>query len=202
MGLSNNHSSTGVGKFVNFKKGKLAGYVDGETKLFSEITGRIVNLDIEDAEYDEKPYKKIVLYIADMDNEFQLGFPLVSGYGSSFCKICPNIDWAKDVEISGSFEQLSPTKNKTSLFIKQDDKNLKHFWTKGKPGKLPQPKESSDRNGKFLDFTKTNEYFLKMLIDKVRPAILKANPEGERVKNSVKESKGNDATEPMDDLPF
>lgn len=205
------HAVAGNGKFNYFSKGKIRYKVDGEPKESDGLEGYVLAMDIELDDYEGKEYEKVVLYMTDSSNdEFVLSFPLTSGYGIAFCKMAKNVDWKKPVHFSGKCEKVEGKQfPRTSMFIKQPDANgklvnIKWAYTKDAPGKMPLPVESTDRNGKFWDFSKQNAFFRKLLVDLVYKEIKKAWPDQDsaKLKAKSKEVKAEDITEPIDDMPF
>ena len=171
------------GKFLNFKEGKIIANVDGEKKEFTAIEGRLIELDIVDEEYKGKEYRKIVLEIQDDENTvWKLGFPLESGYGNGFCSLALNIDYSKPVKISGGVKEMENDKSYGMFFIRQENAdgkwvNLKWYYTKESP-EVPTGVKSKDRSGEYWDFSERNDFFHKLLIEKVRPAILSGGISG------------------------
>lgn len=192
------------GNWANFKDGKII----HNGKAFEGLTGRVVELDLTDEVYLGKDYKKLTLFVQVNGEIFRLGFPLFSGYGIAFLSISPNVDWDKDITISGLCEPDEDGKKKASLFIRQDGKPVKWFWTKDKPGKVPQPVKLK---GGGWDFAKRNDWLMEYLEKKLRMNIVKLNVNVKVDKtrpvkrNNVKiETTGTTDTtdEALDDLPF
>lgn len=182
------------GKFVNFKDGKLINASTGEKKEYTALAGMITELDIKDEVYKGTEYRKIILFIKDDEGEiWKLGFPLESGYGDSFCSIAPNINFRKEVSISGGVKEMDNDRTYGVVYIKQDGQNLK--WALKKDDKPEGKKVRGSRN---VDYSERNDFFHTLLIETIRPAILKANG-GAPEKRSTK--KGVQAA-PPDDLPF
>lgn len=177
------------GKFLNFKDGAIISAVDGEKKSYTSIEGFITDLDITDEEYKGKEYRKITLFIIDEDEAvWKLGFPLESGYGNGFCSLAFNVDFNKPVKISGGTKEMENDKSYGMFFIKQPNqmgmvdgvrvweewKNLKWYYKKDSEG-IPTGVVTKDRNGTYTDYTDRNNFFHEMLIEKIRPAIIKAD---------------------------
>lgn len=167
------------GKFLNFKEGKIISAVSGQKESFTNVMGLITDLDIVDEEFKGKEYRKIILFITDDESEtWKLGFPLESGYGTAFCSLAPNIDFSKPVDISGGIKEMENDKSYGMMFIKQDGKNLKWFYTKESPD-VPKGVKARDRSGEFWDYSARNTFFHRMLIEEIRPAVLAAHNGGE-----------------------
>lgn len=206
MGFAN-ESQGGGSKFANFSKGKIVAKVDGEKKTFSHLEGNVVDIDIEDAIYQDKTYRKLVLYIVHENGLTRLGFPLNSGYGNAFCRICPNINPAKPIKVSGGVTPDEKIKDKfyTSLFIQQDGSYVKWYFKSDTPQgkKVPEASVQTVGRGKSAkevrDYSARDEFFEKVILrflEKVRAVY----PEGAQGKS--KHHDPDDITEPFDDLPF
>jgi hypothetical protein len=173
------------GKFLNFKDGKIISAVSGTKEEYTSIEGTLFDLDIVDEEYKGKEYRKIVLFIKDNEgNEWKLGFPLESGYGNAFCSLALSVDYSKPVKISGGVKEMENNKSYGMLFIKQpvnqpegEWKNLKWYYTK-ESTEVPKGVKSKDRSGEFLDFSERNDFYHRMLIDTIRPAIISGGISG------------------------
>ncbi len=187
------------GKFLNFKDGKIISSVNGSKEEYTSVEGEVTELDIVDEEYKGKEYRKIVLFIKDDEGtEWKLGFPLESGYGNAFCSLAPNVDFSKPVKISGGIKEMENDKSYGMLFIRQVDevtgnwKNLKWFYTK-ESKEVPSGVKAKDRSGEYWDFTERNDFFHRLLIEKIRPAILNGGkisaPKTETKKSEVKKNK-------------
>ena len=177
------------GKFLNFKDGKIISAASGQKESFTNVMGLITDLDIVDEEYKGKEYRKIVLFITDDEtNTWKLGFPLESGYGTAFCSMAHNLDFSKPADISGGIKEMENDKSYGMMFIKQDGKNLKWFYTKESP-EVPKGVKARDRSGEFWDYSARNDFFHKMLIEEIRPAILAAHNGGEVVGDTKNKSR-------------
>ena len=185
------------GKFVNFKDGKLVSTSSGEKKEYTSLTGTIVELDIKDEVYKGTEYRKIVLEVKDdEDNVWKLGFPLESGYGDSFCSIAQNINFKKEVSISGGIKEMDNDRTYGVVYIKQDGKNLK--WALKKEDK---PEGKKVRGSRGMDYSERNDFFHRLLIEEIRPAILRAQT-GTQAKTVPGKKVVNKEAAPTDDLPF
>lgn len=197
---------------VNFiSKGKIVYYENEEKKTTDGLEGHVTAIDIEDASYEGKEYENLVLYMTDSSNdEYILKFPIESGYGKAFCKMARNVSWKLPVSISAKSEKKEGFQFAlTSMFIKQPDEtgkwvNVKWFYTKDKPGKMPLPEKGKDRNGEYNDYTKQNAFFRDLIVKMIYPAVKKAYPDVDvaEKKKKAKEVNPADITQPVDDLPF
>lgn len=202
-GLSKEKSQGG--KYLNFKEGKII----CNKEEFESFTGRIKGLYVEDAEFEDKEYRKITLIVTDDDNkEYLLGFPVSSGYGNAFCCLLPNMNFEKDVTISGGIEKVEGSIKKfAKLFLKQDGKFLKYKWTQKNPGTLPPPEIIKQGTGKkateIKTYEKRNEFF-EDILTRVAVALVKLYGSDFSKPSPVKKETRTaaDITAPIDDLPF
>jgi hypothetical protein len=199
-------------KFLNFKEGKIIHAEGGEIKSYDGFKGRVIDLDIEEAEYEGAPYRKIILFIEDEDSGllYELGFSLESGYGNSFACIAPNIDWKEPIEISGKLEKKQNGRPYSGVFVRQSGKPVKWYYTKEKnaaqkdPKKRPpEPEKIKIGKNEVIDFSKRNDFYENVLasirdqkIKKVTGGLANYKPKKALPKTA------DEVTEPIDDLPF
>lgn len=206
MGFSN-ESHGGNGKYANFKEGQIVTYLDGKKQSFTTLTGKIVDIDIQDAVYQGKEYRKVVLYIQHEDGITMLGFPLASGYGWSFFQLCTNINEKKECSISGGTEDFDG-KKWGKMFIKQDNVYIKQALKKGTPAhdKIPPVKEIKNGKGKVTgkDYSDRDD-FMEKVITAFFKKVQKAYPNAvdpEMKKAYAAAAKADAVTEAIDDMPF
>lgn len=199
------NETRGNGKYANFKHGKIIH--DGET--YTTVEGRIVFVQVDDAEYEGKGYRKLTLTLRGEDGkEVLLGFPINSGYGQAFCCMCPNIDTDEPVKISGGTEKKNG-KNYSSMFIEQNGKFVKWFYAKDREKQLPPPEVIKNKKGieTGKDWSERNEYMEKLIggFEKNIVKSLKKNVgNGSATTKTLKHEKPQVGMtdQPFDDLPF
>lgn len=201
MGLGNN---TGRFTFVNIKKGQLAIKKDGDVHLFDNIEGKLIDLEIRDDEYQGKKYKKLCLMLNDGKESFQLQMKLDSGYGYAFCSIILNADLKAPMRIVPTYKEID-NKGKAGMFINQNGKALKWYYTRDTPHDLPLLKQTEFKGQVMWDNTDQQNFFYTLLLEKIRPQIIPsvddivsgpAHELDQRIPNA------SEITEPIDDLPF
>lgn len=202
-----NDSRGGSGKFANFKDGKIVTKIEGEKKTFTTLSGTMTAIYIDDAEYNGKEYRKVNVRLDHEDGETILGFPLSSGYGNAFCRLLPNVDPAKEVAISGGVtkDEKDPKKKYGNLFIEQDGKNVKWFFSsKTEHGdEVPEIKEATvgkGKNAKVVKDYSEREDFFERVIMKFDQKLQKLYGKKEKPKAPPKTA--DEVTEPLDDLSF
>lgn len=175
MGFSNEQRGGG-GKYINFRKGKLVN--NGEE--FLHFTGLLVDMDVQEDEYEGKKYNKITLYMVDEDNDnklYHVQMAMNSGYGVAFMSMLPNIDVTLPFEISpGMRKGENTTKEFATLFVNQGNKHVKWFYKNtNEDAKKRFPAAVVHKVGKeeVKDYTKREEFMEKMIVaclnKKLRP---------------------------------
>lgn len=141
--------------------------------------------------------------INDGNEDFQLQMRLDSGYGRAFCNIILNADLKKRMKISPTFETVDD-KQKSGMFINQGGTALKWYFTKDNPHDLPPMEKVIFKGKENWDNTKQLEYYINMLLTKVKPA-LGGTPsivDGPAHELDGRIPTAAEITEPIDDLPF
>lgn len=210
MGLGN---STGRLTYVNINKGRIAVKVGEEIKFFGELTGNLTDLNIGEDEFPKNSgtkFKVLLLIINDGQETFQLKMRLESGYTRAFCSIIENADLSKPITFSPTYKEENG-KPKTGMFLNQNGKALKWYYTKADPKGLPQLVKVVFKGKDQWDNEKQQEYFNDLLLHKIKPALnhaLFAGGASDLNKGAAGAAAGrrpvdaNDITEPIDDLPF
>lgn len=109
-----------------------------------------------------------------------------SGYASVFLKILPNIDLSKDVTIAPKMT-IEGDKKKTSLFIMQEGKPLKHFYTKDNPNELPQMRKIKVKGNEKWDDSDMMEFLEKMVFTEIVPKLSGAKIDSENTSEEIKD---------------
>lgn len=209
MGFTNEGSSGGS-KFANFSRGMIVTKIDGEKKTFSHLEGDLIDIDVEDAEYQGEKYRKLVLFIAHEGGLTQLGFPINSGYGNAFCRLCPNIDVNKPIKVSGGTTPDPNNKDRSysSMFVQQGGAYVKWYFKKDTPDgkKVPDVVITTVGKGKSAkevrDYSDRDEFFEKVIL-RLLEKVQSIYPKGAAgFKGKAKHQDAADITEPIDDLPF
>lgn len=201
-----NESRGGNGMFASFKDGKITTKVEGEKKTFTTLTGLIVDVDIEDAKFQDREYRKVTLFMKHKEGVTRLGFPLTSGYGWSFFQLCGNIDVKLPVSISGGTTDLpnsgTPPKKYGKMFIEQAGKSLKHFMKKDSEAAKKIPLVTETKVGKQVvkNYEKRDE-FMEKVITAFYKKVQKMYPDGAKDIKKIN-SPADEIIEPIDDLPF
>ena len=155
-------------QWFSFDEGNIKTKVKGESIEFTTLQGRIVALRVVDETFGGEDYKKLQINLHDGKALMILQMKLNSGYGRAFCCMLPNIDITKDVFISGGYKVVNE-RGKTTMYIKQGNKNIKWHFTKENPRELPMPEIYTIGKGKnikqMLDFGAQTDFFIKMIAE-------------------------------------
>lgn len=213
-GLSNEPRTGGA--FVNFKEGKL---INNKTE-FTSLTGHVIDLAVNPDQYKGQTYQKVTLFIQDDEgNVYLLGFNMTSGYGRSFFRMCPNIDYSLPITIGAGIEDIGNGQSYGKMFIQQRKKYVQHYFKKGTKAYegIPLVKETFVGAGKnkkkVLDSSERDAYIESVLARIWEKQIQKAFPKGadeKYHKMALKSSEVNmhvpggsePDNEPINDLPF
>lgn len=157
--------------------------------------------DIQTREHQE--YGKFwLITLKDGEDNQVLQLNYSSGYSSGFLKMLPNVDLSKSVKVIPSVKSVDG-KPRTSIFITQEGKALKHFWTKDSPGDLP-PLVKTKFQGKDrwddYDQMKFLEAFVK---ENILPKLGKTvNAPAASAPGAVSDPAAGNGPDFDDDLPF
>lgn len=202
-----NQEGGGNSKYANFKEGLIVTKKNGQKVSFTTLEGDILDVDVEDAEFDKKPYRKVNVYIQHDEGVTILGFPIGSGYGQAFCKMLPNLNASLPVTISGGIDKVEGSpRSYGKMFIKQEGVSVKWFYTKSlNADKLPTTQKNVGTKAKPVwesDYTARNEFFEKLLF-RFHENLAKVWPNGAATAKAAKGKAGvAENSDPADDLPF
>lgn len=166
MGLNQSQSN---GVFLSITNGKLVRQFPQSTeKSVSRINkmGREVHEEfydslsgyLHDVKTKESEYGKFwVIVIKDDQKFYNLECNYASGYATTFLKALPNADLKQVITVTPKLI-VDGDKKQSVIFISQNGKGLKHFWTKDNPGDLPQLVKQKVKGKEVWDDTARLEY--------------------------------------------
>ena len=193
MGLQNSQSDSVIflqianGKIVRQMKQKVENSVSRVNKLgrevhelfYDSITGVITDVVTRESEYG----KSWVVSIKSEGKLYKLEFNYSSGYATTFLKALPNVSFGNIVTLSPKLI-IDGDKKKSVLFISQDGKGLKHYFTKDNPNGLPDLKKIKIKGKDSWDDSDRMEYLEEYVKYNILPMLkpsLQDNIEGEEV---------------------
>jgi len=135
-------------------------------KFYESFTGRLIDIKIQDGEYG----KTWNFVFQDNEEPYILQLSYSNSFSTAFLKMLPNIDLAKEMKLSPSVKEVDG-KNRSSLFINQDGKPLKHAYTREAPNGMPDMEQISVNGQMVWDDTK-RLVFLQNMVDTIIIPIL------------------------------
>lgn len=178
MGLGNREG----GKFVNILGGKFSQRVDESTpgavarvnkegktvfeKYHDFFVGKLIDIKTQDGAYG----KNWLFVFEDGGEVYNLQLSYSNSYATAFLKMLPNIDLTKEMKVSPSLKMVDG-KNKSSLFVEQDGKTVKHAYTKDNPNGLPQMEQVQVKGQLVWDDTKRIEFLHNMVQTQILPQL-------------------------------
>jgi hypothetical protein len=122
-------------------------------EFYQYVEGHIKSITTKENEYG----KFWVIKIEDEGTEYTLEFNYSGGIASAFLKALPNIDFSQPVRISPK-QTIDGDKKKNTLFLNQNGKAAKWFWTRDNPGDLPDLKKIKVKGKETWDDSEQMEY--------------------------------------------
>jgi hypothetical protein len=179
MGLNQSQSK---GVFLSITNGKLVRQFASATEksvsrvnkmgrevheeFYDSLTGWLTDIKTKESEYG----KSWVLVLKDEDGSYNLEMKYSSGYSTSFLKAIPNANLSEVITLSPKLI-VDGEKKQSVLFISQNGKGLKHYWTKDNPRDLPQMKKVKVRGVDTWDDTERMDYLENYINVSILPKI-------------------------------
>jgi hypothetical protein len=179
MGLNQSQSK---GVFLSITNGKLVRQFPSATEksvsrvnkmgrevheeFYDSLTGYLTDIKTKESEYG----KSWVLVIKDNDGSYNLDMKYSSGYSTSFLKAIPNADLSQLITLSPKLI-VDGDKKQSVLFISQNGKGLKHYWTKDTPRDLPPMVKVKVRGVDTWDDTERMDYLENYINVSILPKI-------------------------------
>jgi hypothetical protein len=179
MGLNQSQSK---GVFLSITNGKLVRQFSAPTEksvsrvnkmgrevheeFYDSLSGWLTDIKTKESEYG----KSWVLVLKDEQGSYNLEMKYSSGYATSFLKAIPNATLSEVITLSPKLI-VDGDKKQSVLFISQNGKGLKHFWTKDNPRDLPPMKKVKVRGVDTWDDTERMDYLENYVKDNILPKI-------------------------------
>ena len=147
--------------------------------FYDSINGVITDVITRESEYG----KSWVVSIKSEGKLYKLEFNYSSGYATTFLKALPNVSFGNIVTLSPKLI-IDGDKKKSVLFISQDGKGLKHFFTRDNPNGLPELKKIKIKGKESWDDSDRMEFLEQYVQNNIIPMIkpsLQDTIEGEEV---------------------
>jgi hypothetical protein len=179
MGLN---QSQAKGVFLSITNGKLVRQFPSATEksvsrvnkmgrevheeFYDSLSGWLTDIKTKQSEYG----KFWVITLKDEDSYFNLEMKYASGYSTSFLKALPNADLSEVITLSPKLI-VDGDKKQSVLFISQNGKGLKHYWTKDNPRDLPPMVKIKRKGIEEWDDSERMEYLENYVKDYILPKI-------------------------------
>jgi hypothetical protein len=188
MGLNNNVSS---GIFLQVSKGKLVRQFSNPTEksvmrinkngktvyeeFYDSLTAKLTDIKVKENDFGK--FWTLVFNDGQMNYFIDLNFS--GGYAISFLKTLPNADVTQNMTVVPKYTEDGDKKSSV-IFINQNGKGLKHFWTRDNPGDLPDLKKIKVKGKDTWDDSDRLEYLVDFVNSNILPK-LGASPSSEAV---------------------
>ncbi len=169
-------------------------------KFYTSFTGKLVGIKTQDGEYG----KSWIFSFKDKEDVYHLQLSYSNSFATAFLKMLPNVDLTKEMKVSPSTKEVDG-KNKSSLFINQDGKPIKHAYTKDNPNGMPNMEQVTVKGQLVWDDTKRIAFLYDMVAKDIIPQLEKIGGQNSVVSGSDKGMDSFDAPEGdinPDDVPF
>jgi hypothetical protein len=160
MGLENNSSKS---VYVNISNGKLVIKQNGEQVSYDQLTGVITKIEFTLDEYNQKQFEVCRLTLSDKEVNYLLKMRTDSGYFRGFVNSLKMANLNQPIQIAPS-SKVENGKTKTTCFLRQSGKTLKHAFTKNDMGDLPQVERITINGIEHWDSTKQLMYWKTWLM--------------------------------------
>jgi hypothetical protein len=178
--------------YVNIKEGSLVVKTkDGILETYDSLEGIIEKVEFLTEEYEGKKIEKAKFFVNAIGEVFILQVKTNSGYFRGLCNSLASATAPKELlKIVPSLKKDDKGKPKSTCFVGQNGKFLKHAFTKENMGELPDLEKVTFKGEVQYDNTKQIEFWKNWLSD-----IYNTN-------SIVLENNIEDDDEYVDDLPF
>lgn len=143
---------------------KMGNTVHEET--YDYVEGMITGITVRDSDYG----KFWCVNIQDGADAYILQFQYSGGNANSFLKSIPNADLRKPIRIRPAVE-IDGDKKRSKLFLVQDDKALRWFWTKENPGQMPNLKKIKIKGVEQWDDSDMMEFLEAYVSEHITPKL-------------------------------
>jgi hypothetical protein len=153
--------------FVNVKNGYLEVYKDGKKETFGTITGKIVGVEFIEDKMNAITKEKVQFFMDCADDKYILQMELRVAYFRSFCNALRTGDHHSEISVIPTLKTDQMGKKVAHCFVMQNNKYLKHYFTKDFNGKdgdfLPELDKVQFMGKLVVDNTKQTQYWINWL---------------------------------------
>jgi hypothetical protein len=183
MGLQNSQNNSMV--FLSISNGKLVRQVKEKAEnsvsrinkvgrevheiFYDSLQGVIKSVGTKESDYG----KFFVVKVDSNGVTYQLEFNYSGGYAATFLKALPNADLSREVVLSPKLI-VEGDKKKSVLFIAQDGKGLKFYFTKDTPNGMPDLQKIKVKGKDTWDDSERMEFLEKYAVSLFAPKEVQA----------------------------
>jgi hypothetical protein len=198
MGLQNNNTN---GTYVHISNGKLVVKENGEQVFYDQLTGIITNVEFIIDEYNEKQYEVARFTLLDGHDKYLLKMRTDSGYFRGFVNALKMANITQPIVVSPSSKEENG-KTRTTCFLRQNGKPLKHAFTKDNMGDLPQVERVVVNGVEQWDSSKQLMYWKTWLMSITWQLNNENRHKQDGVNTTITQDEFNELDAIDDDLPF
>jgi hypothetical protein len=198
MGLENNTTN---GTYVHISNGKLVVKENGEQVFYDQLTGIITNVEFVIEEYNQKQFEVVRFTLQDGDDKYILKIRTDSGYFRGFVNALKMANITQPIVVSPSSKEENG-KTRTTCFLRQNGKPLKHAFTKDNMGDLPQVERVTLNGIEHWDSTKQLMYWKTWLMSITWQLNNENRHKQDGVNTTITQDEFNELDAIDDDLPF
>lgn len=135
-------------------------------KFYDSFTGKLESIEVKDGTYG----KTWNFGFRDKEDLYTLQLSYSNSFATAFLKQLPHVDLTKEMRVSPSTKEVDG-KNRSSLFINQDGKALKHAFTRDNPNGMPDMEQVTVKGELVWDDTKRMEFLENMVNTTIIPKL-------------------------------
>lgn len=145
-------------------------------KFYDSFTGKLIDIKVQDGNYG----KTWNFVFRDKEEPYTLQLSYSNSFSTALLKMLPNIDLTKEMKISPSVKEIDGV-NRSSLFINQDGKAIKHAYTRENQNGMPDMEQVTVKGVLVWDDTKRLEFLDKMVNETIIPKLRQINGDNQVV---------------------
>jgi hypothetical protein len=139
-------------------------------KFYDSFTGKLIDIKVQDGTYG----KTWNFVFKDKEEPYTLQLSYSNSFSTALLKMLPNIDLTKEMKLSPSVKEVDG-KDRSSLFINQDGKSIKHAYSRENPNGMPDMEQVTVKGVLVWDDTKRLEFLDKMVHETILPKLQTIN---------------------------
>ena len=139
-------------------------------RFYDSFTGKLIDIKVQDGTYG----KTWNFVFRDKEEPYTLQLSYSNSFSTALLKMLPNIDLAREMKISPSVKEVDG-KDRSSLFVNQDGKAIKHAYSREHPNGMPDMEQLTVKGVLVWDDTKRLEFLDKMVHETIIPKLREIN---------------------------